>query len=134
MSAGVHWKKIGFYQSRDELAAQVRPTRQPFELEIVQYLEQGVDIITSLSWVRDLLDSDASQICQFSVKTDGEWIWPRTLAYYVNAYHVSLPDSFVEKMRQSDWMVGSLDGGLIEAAAAEIGVLFGVESPVDENP
>jgi hypothetical protein len=33
--------------------------------------------------------------------TDGRWVWPRDLAYYVREYHVRLPPEFVEHICES---------------------------------
>ena len=33
-------------------------------------------------------------------RTDGEWVWPRDLAYYVRAYRVALPREFIANVRE----------------------------------
>jgi hypothetical protein len=37
------------------------------------------------------------------VITDGVWVWPEYLEYYVATYHVELPKAFVRHMEQSSW-------------------------------
>jgi len=34
---------------------------------------------------------------------DGEWLWPRGLAHYVERHSVRLPDEFVQTMRSRSW-------------------------------
>jgi hypothetical protein len=35
--------------------------------------------------------------------TDGEWIWPTDLIYYVEEYHAELPAEFVARMASFGW-------------------------------
>jgi hypothetical protein len=35
--------------------------------------------------------------------TDGTWVWPSDLAFYVERYHVELPTDFVEHVRSCGW-------------------------------
>lgn len=37
--------------------------------------------------------------------TDGVWLWPGELPYYVAAHGVDLPAEFVDRMRQSGWAI-----------------------------
>ena len=37
--------------------------------------------------------------------TDGKWIWPSSLAYYVETYDLGLPADFLEDMANNDWSV-----------------------------
>lgn len=79
------------------------------ESATVLYLERGEEIVASPSWEQDLLDKQAGPICQAAILTDGEWIWPSSLADYVKTYHVELPAEFVEHMASRDWDVPELD-------------------------
>jgi hypothetical protein len=35
--------------------------------------------------------------------TDGVWVWPGTLSFYVEKYRVELPPDFIERMAALDW-------------------------------
>ena len=37
--------------------------------------------------------------------TDGEWLWPGDLSYYVRKYALKLPEEFVETMQKNEWKV-----------------------------
>jgi hypothetical protein len=39
------------------------------------------------------------------VLTDGQYAWPSDLAYYVERYHVRLPDDFVSVIAAHGWRV-----------------------------
>ncbi len=36
---------------------------------------------------------------------DGIWAWYADLVYYVEKYHVRLPNEFMEHMKMNNWMV-----------------------------
>ena len=47
-------------------------------------------------------------VARLETATDGRWVWPRDLAYYVDTYHIVLPSEFVEHMRRGSWNPPSL--------------------------
>jgi len=56
--------------------------------------------------VPDILDVSAGYIDGGPyLLTDGEWMWWKELAYYVEHYHISLPDDFVAHMQQNNFVV-----------------------------
>ena len=40
-----------------------------------------------------------------AILTDGVWLWPAVLIYYVSRYHVRLPENFVAHARSNRWTV-----------------------------
>lgn len=42
-------------------------------------------------------------------EADGTWAWYGDLAYYVEKYHVRLPNEFIEHMKMNNWMVSPED-------------------------
>lgn len=86
-------------------------TPQPFAIHneglLVQYLRSGVPYIVSPGVVRDVLDG-SGPIGSGTILTDGEWAWPDTLAHYVERYHVSLPDVFVDHATSSGFKIPTL--------------------------
>ena len=53
--------------------------------------------------VDECLDGARTAVAPLEIATDGRWVWPRDLAYYVGEYHGSLPPEFVEHMRACRW-------------------------------
>lgn len=43
------------------------------------------------------------------LRTDGAYVWPSDLLYYVRRYHVQLPRSFVVHARRNGWRVPEVD-------------------------
>lgn len=75
---------------------------------VVEYLESGMIAIASPGMVGSILDP-AEIIGTPSWKTDGVWLWPDTLAYYLNSHKVCLPPAFVKRIRDNGYSVPSVD-------------------------
>lgn len=81
---------------------------QPNEQEIIQYLSAAATLVATGSVVGDVLDSTKKAVAPLEIATDGTWVWPRDLAYYMTNYHVVLPSESVEYMRKWFWDPPSL--------------------------
>jgi hypothetical protein len=100
------------------------------EAKILQYLQQGVfgcfypdaglgrDVLEPGKKVDRQLSNDAlglpsasafgpcsSVIEPSSVLTDGVWLWPGVLAYYVARYHVQVDPQFIDHARANNWTI-----------------------------
>ena len=71
--------------------------------KIVNYLENGVEIIACCGVVKDVINPGNGSAGVPSVFTDGTWFWPGDLAYYVKTYKVALADDFIATMKQNAW-------------------------------
>src|SRR5262249_54299803 len=56
-----------------------------------------------------VLQNPQSEICSLVLLTDGEWIWPNDLRYYVRVYHCQIPEEFVLHMLSHNWFVPHSD-------------------------
>lgn len=78
--------------------------QSPQEAEkIVSYLEGGKVLATTGSVVDDYLNASRQGIAKLEIVTDGVWVWPRDLAYYVREHRVKVPEDFVAHMRAQRW-------------------------------
>jgi hypothetical protein len=87
---------------RDRLPADVRS-------RVVQYLKGG----TRWGWHSpciwyDPLDSSHVE-GGLALLTDGRWVWPNTLVYFVERYAVDLPGEFLDHMAANEWAPPELD-------------------------
>jgi len=104
-------KKVGFFfelpedDQRKELSRLRRSEGSLNESKIVNYLTTGIDTGVAMIIERDLLSDPPKPLGEAVLKSDGEWVWPVSLAYYVSTYHVDLPDEFVEVMARNAWRV-----------------------------
>lgn len=72
---------------------------------ISNYLREGIEVIVSPGVVNDIINDNKGIAGTSSLYTDGEWIWPGDLAYYVKEYKLKLPDEFIESMNRNSWKV-----------------------------
>ena len=73
--------------------------------KICSYLESGIAIIVSPELTEDVLAVGKCTGCTSSEYTDGTWVWPGDLAYYVRNYNLALPAEFKEHMKKNDWTI-----------------------------
>ena len=78
--------------------------------KIVRYLSDGIALIISPGIVDDVIEKKKGLAGTSTVYTDGKWIWPGDLAYYVKNYHLELPQEFLDYMIEKNWTIDfSLD-------------------------
>jgi hypothetical protein len=98
------------------LRASMRPEGDSFETELVAYLNGGVTLATTGRMTQDVLSDDPASVAPLATLTDGEWMWPADLGYYVAHYHIALPDAFVRHIAECGWIIPRLsDDQLLEA-------------------
>jgi hypothetical protein len=73
------------------------------ETDVVGYLDNGEVLASSGEWVRDEFDEEHAPIGQLNILTDGTWVWPSDLSYYVARYHVALPGEFLADAAAHGW-------------------------------
>jgi len=102
--------RVGFFRelahgmpSGLSLGECLRESGIPDEARIVGYLNGGATLAATGSMVNDYFDGTKQAIAPLEIATDGSWVWPRDLAYYVRQYHAVLPEEFVEHMRRDGW-------------------------------
>lgn len=119
-------KLVGFYRelphglpNGPSLRAVVGDTSHPDENGIVTYLRGGTILSMTMGPGRDVLSPTPKLIDPSHVLTDGLWIWPLDLAYYVENYHAGLPADFVARMRSLSWMPPKGDGVVFDLPSPE---------------
>ncbi len=50
--------------------------------------------------VCDVLDESKGVIGSLEILTDGEWIWPSDLSYYLQNYHIKLDERFIDHIKK----------------------------------
>lgn len=102
--------KVGFFRELEvgspddpSLSASVRASAQPDEAQLARYLSGGAVLATTGQLVTDALSDDPAPVARLDIRTDGEWVWPDDLSYYVTRYHVELPAEFVSHAASRRW-------------------------------
>src|SRR3954452_5620976 len=80
-----------------------RNVAPPDRERIVEYLTGAHVIVVVPRVLRDALD-ESRRITDCGIATDGTWIWPLELAYYVANHGVAVPPAFVEHMAANGWL------------------------------
>lgn len=91
------------------LRASLAPEPHRDEERIVSYLEHGTHLAVTGSLATDVLRDDSKPIVALGTLTDGVWIWPSDLPYYVATYHARVPDELIARAASLGWVPPQLD-------------------------
>ncbi|MEO8841910.1 MAG: hypothetical protein ABI704_10095 [Kofleriaceae bacterium] len=70
--------------------------------KVVSYLRSATTYIVSPGRDEDIFEPRKSA-GSASVMTDGVYVWPKTIGYYVETYDVELPADFEAHMERNRW-------------------------------
>jgi|HubBroStandDraft_4_1064222.scaffolds.fasta_scaffold1417416_2 hypothetical protein len=88
---------------------------QALRARIAAYLQAGTTLSVSSGSYRDWFDSSKKSGTK-QIVSDGVWVWPGDLAYYVEQHGVALPQEFLSHMEAMNWSPPHL--GHVEIVAA----------------
>ncbi len=72
--------------------------------QLLSYLKSGFVYIASPGIGIDVIDNQRISGAIHAL-TDGKWMWPADLVYYVENYNVGLPDTFLNDLKSRGWSV-----------------------------
>jgi len=90
-------------QTLPSLKDYVADLAQDHEEDIARYLEIAPSYSAVGKIVGDVLDPSAKAVLFPGSLTDGYYVWPSELAYYVRKYHVRVPQGLIERMKALNW-------------------------------
>ncbi|MFF1501156.1 hypothetical protein ACFVZR_15015 [Streptomyces sp. NPDC058316] len=73
--------------------------------QITEYLLGGHRIFSVMGSSEDVLGSGKTMLGGDSTFSDGDWIWRADLWFYVRTHRVELPEEFLARIRQHDYLV-----------------------------
>ena len=73
--------------------------------KICNYLRQGYVLAACGGVVKDVVCPEKGIVGSPDDITDGVWIWPADLVYYVENYDLLLDDAFINYMSEHEWNV-----------------------------
>jgi len=76
--------------------------------KIFQYLNEGKVLVACGGIAIDIINPSNGFAGCPELKTDGIWVWPGDLAYYVKQYHLALDKEFIETMKNSNWHINDI--------------------------
>ena len=71
------------------------------EMNIIKYLRSCRTTSITFHYAKDPLSNKT--IGTPNDYHNGKWFWQETLAYYVEQYHVCLPNEFIQDMENDNW-------------------------------
>lgn len=108
-------KRQGFYKemphgNKNDLSILqfIREEGEVEEDKIYQYLKEGIVLVSCGGIVKDVINSDKGIAGCPDILTDGYWLWPGDLAYYVKEYHLQLEKKFIKTMRDNNWHIKNI--------------------------
>ncbi|TDC92847.1 DUF4237 domain-containing protein [Saccharopolyspora aridisoli] len=85
-----------------------------------QYLENAPVVLASRENEEDHFDPERAQSVPGTWHTDGTWLWPGSVAYYLAQYGMPPESALVEHVRSRGFTVGDVDDETREAAISEL--------------
>ena len=75
---------------------------------MLHYLTSGTTVLHTTARTQDILDPGAGQVVPASFRTDGQWIWTDTVAYYLEQHGLA-PDEELAAHIDARWQAGDRD-------------------------
>ncbi len=75
---------------------------------MLRYLASGTTVLHTTARTQDVINLDAGQVVPAGFRTDGEWIWTDTVAYYLEQ-HGMAPDEELAAHIDARWEAGDVD-------------------------
>ncbi|GAA0536732.1 hypothetical protein [Saccharopolyspora thermophila] len=98
-----------------------RPEISPAERDrVVEYLERAPIVLAARSYDTDRLDPNRSPAVPMTFHTDGSWIWPGAVGYYLRQHGVAPEADLVAHIRSRGFQVPEVDEQTREKAVAVI--------------
>jgi hypothetical protein len=85
------------------------------------YLENAPVVLTRPGSDPDLFDQSGATGIPREYRTDGSWVWPASVAYYLRTHGVAPERGLVEHIRAGDYRIPDVGQDVRQAAAAAIG-------------
>jgi hypothetical protein len=103
---------------------------------LLDYLDRAPVVLPGRGFDIDRLGSDHDGTVPIAFHSDGEWIWPAAVNYYLREYNVSPEPDLVEHIRAKGFAVPDVPEHARQAAAAHItrGAAPGRQQPPPPGP
>ncbi|MEU8215607.1 hypothetical protein AB0C47_07545 [Micromonospora taraxaci] len=94
-------------EPQESIFGSVAAEELPDLTQVVSYLNSGHVLIDMMDVADDAFDPARQVMNGSTVMTDGDWLWRKDLAYYVQRHRVAVPEAFLALIRERDYVVPS---------------------------
>ncbi|MGW1060563.1 hypothetical protein [Micromonospora rubida] len=77
---------------------------------LLGYLDGGHPLMWTTATIDDVVDTSRGAVVPLNFRTDGTWIWPDVVAYYLREHHLRPDDRLVEHIEGAGHRMAPLDG------------------------
>ncbi|WP_320065634.1 hypothetical protein [Micromonospora sp. RTGN7] len=77
---------------------------------LLAYLDGGHELVWTNATLDDVVDPGRGQVVPLNFRTDGTWIWPGVVTYYLREHHLRPDDRLVEHIEKAEFRLAPLDG------------------------
>lgn len=105
--------ELGYGEDYPSLTAARRNEPWPDQDRVAAYLRAAPKATISPGYEQDVFDPSRTAGTP-AMRTDGTYVWPETLAYYVETYNVAVPDELVSHIRNNGWTPPDVDVGALD--------------------
>jgi hypothetical protein len=81
---------------------------------VVTYLKSGVVFIVAPGVSMDHFSNGQEVIGPLTLLTDGKFLWPSDLAFYLQRYKIAIPSDLLRHMETNGWKIPSVDISILE--------------------
>ena len=89
---------------------------QPIDdyIKVLEYLKKGRVIAIASGLENDKKDPSKGNVVNIGIVTDGVWVWPLALNYYIEQYHLGIEEEFLKEIRSKNYQCPSITDGQLE--------------------
>ncbi|HEV2635076.1 MAG TPA: hypothetical protein VGX23_08015 [Actinocrinis sp.] len=99
----------------------VRPQLDPREIPaLTMYLTQAPIVLAAPGNAQDELVPSAGQVIPRAFHSDGVWVWPAAVGYYLGCYQLPPSDALLAHIRMRNYQLGFVSQETRSAAASEL--------------
>lgn len=101
-----------------ELKPELERSEDPeLRRQILGFLSGGSFVLRSPGLREDRLDPSRKNVVPLGYRSDGEWIWPQEMAYYLEQHGILPQEEFQEHMRAKGYEASEPAADVLAAAA-----------------
>ena len=113
----------------------MRAQLDPREIPALQmYLTQAPVVLAAPGNAQDELVPSAGQNIPRAFHSDGVWVWPAAVGYYLGYYQLPPSDALLAHIRMRNYQLGFVDQETRSAAATELMAILNAPAPPPQVP